>query len=102
MCAGQRSLGSERIPDDQTDHRGSYSWLWWTNGLDRDGRRHWPDAPEDTFAALGHAHGMRGMAVIPSLRLVLSWNDTTLGDRPAEPPPLNTVFRLLRDAVQSR
>ena len=28
MCPGQRTLGSHRIPDDQCDHEGSYSWLW--------------------------------------------------------------------------
>lgn len=95
MCEGQRSLGSESIPDNQTDHKGSYSWLWWTNGTDAEGNRLWPDAPEDTYAALGHANGMRGMAVIPSLGIVLSWNDTALGDRPAEPNPLNAVFALL-------
>lgn len=99
MCSGQRSLGSERVPDDQCDHDGSYSWLWWTNGVDRNGQRHWPDAPLDVYAALGHRNGMRGMAVIPSLDLVFSWNDTVLGDLDEEPPPLNAAFRLMREAV---
>lgn len=93
MIPGARSLGSQRIPDDQGDHRGSYSWLWWTNGVDREGRRHWPDAPSDTFAALGHG-GVRGMAVVPSLDVVISWNDTRLGDE-----SLNGVFKLLSEAA---
>jgi len=96
MCPGQRTIGSQRIPDNQTDHQGSYSWFWWLNGIDREGRRHWPDAPAETFAALGHANGMRGMAVVPSLDAVLSWNETRLGDLPEEPDPLNEVFRLLK------
>src|SRR5262249_45454025 len=54
MIAGQRTLGSRKIPDDQTDHLGSYSFAWWIDALDRDGRRHWPDAPVDTFGACGH------------------------------------------------
>ncbi len=99
MIPGQRSLGSQAIPDDQTDHNGSYSWAWWVNGVDREGRRYWPDAPLDVFAALGHANGQRGMAAIPSLDLVIAWNDTTLGERPAQPHPLNEAFRLLGEAV---
>lgn len=49
MCPDARSYGSKRAPDDQCDHLGSYSYLWWTNGKDRDGRRHWPHAPVDAF-----------------------------------------------------
>lgn len=73
--------------------------MWWINGEDGDGARLWPDAPTGTFAALGHANGMRGMAVIPSLDLVISWNDTSLGDRPEKPEPLNKVFMLLQEAA---
>lgn len=99
MIDGQRTIGSDRIPDNQTDHFGSYSYLWWVNGVDRDGRRRWPDAPEDVFAALGHRNGMRGMAVLPSLDLVISWNDSRIGDLPEEPHPLNEAFCLLVEAV---
>lgn len=99
LVEGQRTLGSRRVPDDQTDHKGSYSWLWWLNGVDRHGNRHWPDAPTDTYAALGHKNGMRGMAVLPSLDIVISWNDTTLDDRPSKPHPLNEALRLLCDAA---
>ena len=99
MCADQRSIGSESVPDNQCDHEGGYSWLWWTNGVNRHGQRHWPDAPVDTYAALGHGNGMRGMAVIPSLDLVLSWNDTALGDMDGAVNPLNTAFGLVREAV---
>lgn len=95
MLPGQRTLGSQKIPDNQTDHFGSYSYLWWVNGRERDGRRHWPDAPADTFAALGHG-GKRGVAVLPSLDLVVSWNDSTI-DSPARE---NEAFRLLSAAVR--
>src|SRR5690606_1365230 len=54
MLPGQRTLGSGRIPDNQTHHYGSYSFLWWVNGIHPDGTRHWPDAPLGTYAALGH------------------------------------------------
>ena len=99
MISGQRSLGSEKIPNDQTDHSGSYSWLWWINGVDRDGVRNWPDAPVDVFCALGHKNGQRGLAVFPGLDLIVSWNDTMLGEHPEKEKPLNTMFKLLMSAL---
>jgi len=77
MIDGQRTIGSTRLPDNQTDHSGSYSWLWWTNGVSRTGERHWPSAPVDTYGALGHG-GREGMIVVPSLDLVASWNESTI------------------------
>ncbi len=100
MLDGQRSIGSLQVPDNQGDHHGGYSWAWWLNGVNRDGRRFWPDAPVDVFTALGHKNGMRGMAALPGLDMVIAWNDTTLGNRPSRPHPLNEVFRLLMQAAK--
>jgi len=97
MCPNARSIGSGDIPDNQTDHNGSYSWLWWVNGITRTGTRYWPDAPVDTFGAFGHSNGQRAVAVIPSLELVVSWNDTTLGSKPGNP---NEALKLLVAAVE--
>ncbi len=94
MIPAQRSLGSLKIPDNQTDHFGSYSWLWWTNGVDREGKRHWPDAPEDTYGAFGHG-GIRAMIVIPRFDLIVSWNDSNTDDREKE----NQALKLLVEAV---
>ncbi|MBI1387650.1 MAG: serine hydrolase [bacterium] len=99
MIEGQRSIGSRSIPDNQCDHEGCYSWLWWLNGVGRDGKLRWPDAPVDVFTALGHENGMRGMAVLPSLGIVMSWNDTRLGEMPSHPHPLNEPLRLLVQAT---
>ena len=99
MLPGQRTLGSRHVPDDQTDHLGSYSWAWWTNGVDRSDERLWPGVPLDVFAALGHKNGQRGMAVLPGLDMVMAWNDTTLGERPSNPHPLNTALSWLVAAV---
>ncbi|HOA74593.1 MAG TPA: DUF1593 domain-containing protein [Phycisphaerae bacterium] len=97
MCADARTIGSQKVADNQTDHHGSYSWAWWLNGITRSGQRHWPDAPPDTFGALGHANGQRAVIVIPSLDLVVSWNDTTLGNKPGNP---NEALRRLIEAVR--
>lgn len=95
MIAGQRSLGSQEVPDDQTDHLGSYSFLWWTNGVDRNGQRSWPDAPLDTYAAHGH-WGRRALVVIPSLDLVVAWNDSGISNRAA----FNHALGLLTAAAE--
>jgi len=94
MIPTQRSIGSKRVPDNQCDHLDSYSWLWWTNGLDRDGKRHWPDAPVDTYGCFGHS-GKRAMVVMPSLDLIISWNDTKIQTSEME----NYALKLLKDSV---
>jgi CubicO group peptidase (beta-lactamase class C family) len=99
MIPGQRSLGSEDIPDNQCEHYGSYSWCWWINGADQRGQRYFFEAPLDTFCALGDTNGRRGLAVIPSRDLVLSWNNTRLDKYPEEPHPLNDCFRLLMQSL---
>jgi hypothetical protein len=93
MIFDQRSIGGD---NNQTDHFGSYSYAWWTNGIDRDGLRHWSHAPTDTYGAFGHG-GIRAMIVIPSLDLVVSWNDSQIWDREME----NESLRLLIAAVTS-
>ncbi|MBL9139704.1 MAG: DUF1593 domain-containing protein [Verrucomicrobiales bacterium] len=97
MIPAQRTLGSTRIPDNQTEHFGSYSHLWWINGLDSNHRRHWSNAPADTFAALGHG-GIRALAVIPTLDLVVSWNDANV----RTPIEENRALQLLCAAVRAR
>ncbi|MCH8121079.1 MAG: hypothetical protein IIC00_15310 [Planctomycetes bacterium] len=94
MIPGQRSIGSKRIPDNQCDHLGSYSWLWWTNGVARDGTRHWPDVPVDTYGCFGHG-GVRAMVVMPGLGLIISWNDTKIQGSKME----NHTLKLLKDSV---
>jgi len=96
MIPQQRSIGSKNIPDNQCDHVGSYSWLWWTNGVGRDSSRHWPDVPTDTYGCFGHG-GLRAMVVLPALDLIISWNDTKIEGREME----NHVLKLLVDSVRS-
>ena len=96
MIPGQRSIGSKRIPDNQCEHAGSYSWLWWTNGIDREGLRHWPDVPVDTYGCFGHG-GLRAMVVLPGPDLIISWNDTRIEGREKE----NQTLKLLADSVTS-
>jgi len=95
LLAGQRSIGSTTKPDNQTDHLGSYSFMWWINGVDRNGKTLLPDAPTDTYMASGHG-SKRAVVVIPSLDLVVSWNDTSISDF----AQANQALKLLMAAVQ--
>ncbi|RMG39270.1 MAG: hypothetical protein D6725_05470 [Planctomycetota bacterium] len=99
MIPGQRTHGSERKPDNQADHFGSYSWLWWVNGVDRHGTRMFPDAPPDLFGAFGHG-GPRAMWAIPSLDIVVSYNDARMHRwTSGRDNPTNTAMKLLVEAV---
>ncbi len=100
MISGQRSMGSTSKPDNQTDHFGSYSWLWWTNGVDRHGTHMFPAAPEDLFGAFGHG-GPRAMWVIPSLDLVVSYNDASMKHwTSGERNPTNEAMKLVVGACR--
>lgn len=102
MIPGQRTIGSGAKPDNQTDHFGSYSWLWWINGVDRDGMRMWPDAPHDTYGAFGHG-GPRTMWVMPGLDIVVSYNDANLREwTSGRKNPTNTAMKLLVESVVSK
>lgn len=94
MLPGQRSIGGG---NNQTDHLGSYSFLWWTNGVDRNGKRHWPSLPLDAYAALGH-NGMRGLLIVPSLDLIVSWNDSLIDGREAQDRILGIAAKAVRTA----
>jgi CubicO group peptidase (beta-lactamase class C family) len=101
MLPHQRSLGGGK---DQTPAGpGYYSFNWWLNRIDKDGRHLYVDAAPDTFAAVGHG-GERALWVIPSLELVVVWNDAKIHDHDTSPGNVQTkcnqVARLLRQAVQ--
>jgi hypothetical protein len=95
MIEDQRAISISLVPTNSGDHRGSYSWLWWTNGIDRKMKRHWPDAPADTYGAFGYG-GTRALVMIPSYDLVLCWNDTELHGK----KQTNQAIKLLLDAVE--
>ncbi|MFK5924015.1 MAG: serine hydrolase [Verrucomicrobiota bacterium] len=100
VIAGQRTIGSEEVPDNQSDHFGSYSWLWWINGEDREGQRMFPDAPLDLYGAFGHG-GPRALWVIPSLDMVVCYNGAKMEQWVnGKQNPTNQAMKLLLEAVE--
>ena len=86
MLPHQRSYGGGK---NQEDHLGCYTFMWWLN---RD-KELWPSLPADTFAAIGNG-GPKTLMVIPSLDLVLAWNDANM-----KPLPLYAGGREQMEAV---
>jgi len=91
MIRGQRSIGGG---NNQCDHTGSYSYAWWINGVGRDGKSNWPDVPDDAYGCFGHGD-IRAMVVLPSMDLIVSWNDTKINGSKM----VNHALELLKDSV---
>jgi CubicO group peptidase (beta-lactamase class C family) len=100
MLPGQRSLGGTR--NITPAGPGFYSFNWWLNRMDAKDRRLFVDAPVDAYVAAGHG-GKRMLWIIPSLDLIVCWNDSPIDDHDASPGNPNTrcnqAARLMRQAV---
>jgi CubicO group peptidase (beta-lactamase class C family) len=70
MLPEQRSFGSD-TRSDTVAGPGIYSFNWWLNKRDQQGRQLCPELPEDAFFALGACGNM--LCVIPSLDIVAVW-----------------------------
>jgi CubicO group peptidase (beta-lactamase class C family) len=103
MLPHQRSIGGSK--NITPVGPGFYSFNWWLNLTNNLGQRLFVDAPSDTFVASGHG-GMRMLWVIPSLDLIVCWNDSLIEDHDASPGNPNTkcnqAARLMVEAVQLR
>ncbi len=100
MLPGQRTIGGGK--NITRVGPGYYSFNWWLNAQDKEGRRLFADAPADTFVASGHG-GRRMLWIIPSLDMIVAWNDAAISDHDASPgnakSKCNQAARLLREAA---
>lgn len=100
MIPGQRTLGGAKSMTPVGP--GVYSFNWWLNGTDDQGRQLFVDGPADLVAALGHG-GKRALWILPSLDLVVSWNDSTIDDHDRSPgnrdAAINRAVRLMVESV---
>jgi len=100
MLPNQRSLGGGK--NLTPIGAGFYSFNWWLNRTDKNGKRLFVDAPPDTYVASGHG-GKRMLWVIPSLDLIVGWNDSSIDDHDASPGNPNTrcnqAARLMKESV---
>jgi CubicO group peptidase (beta-lactamase class C family) len=101
MLPKQRSLGGGK--NISPAGPGCYSFNWWLNRTDQDGKRFYVDGPPDLYVAQGHG-GERALWVIPSLDLIVAWNDAKIDDHDTSPGNPKTkctqAIRLMREAVQ--
>jgi CubicO group peptidase (beta-lactamase class C family) len=100
MLPGQRTIGGTKNITKLGP--GQYSFSWWLNGPDDQGRQLFVDGPGDLVAALGHG-GKRALWIFPSLDLVVSWNDAALEDQDQSPgradSKMNRAVRLMAESV---
>jgi CubicO group peptidase (beta-lactamase class C family) len=87
MLPGQRTVGGGR--NITPVGPGYYSFNWWLNWTNQSGQRLYVDAPPDAYVASGHG-GKRTLWVIPSLDLIVSWNDSSIDDHDQSPGNPNT------------
>ena len=103
MLPNQRSIGGTR--NITPVGPGCYSFNWWLNQTNAAGQRLFVDAPTDAFAASGHG-GMRVLFLLPSLDLIVCWNDSRIDDHDKSPgnpaTKMNQAARLIREAVVAR
>lgn len=82
MLPNQRTLGGGK--NQTPTGPGYYSFNWWVNRAGPGGKRLYVDGPPDLYLAAGHG-GMRMLIIIPSLDIVVSWNDSPINDHDASP-----------------
>jgi CubicO group peptidase (beta-lactamase class C family) len=103
MLPRQRSLGGGK--NITPAGPGCYSFNWWLNRTDHHGKRFYVDGPPDLYVAQGHG-GERALWVIPSLDLIVAWNNAKIDDHDTSPgnpkTKCNEAVRLMREAVQRK
>jgi len=72
MIAGQRSIGGTR--NITSEGPGWYSFNWWVNGKNKEGKRLYENLPQDAYLASGHG-ARRLMVIVPSWDLIVVWNE---------------------------
>ncbi len=87
MLPEQRSIGGTR--NITPVGPGYYSFNWWLNRTNQAGKRLFVDALPDAFVASGHG-GMRTLWILPSLDLIVCWNDSKIEDHDQSPGNPNT------------
>lgn len=102
MLPGQRSYGTSMTRNDTRIGPGFYSFNWWLNLEYAQGRRPVPDAPGDTILAVG-LFGRAVLWIIPSLDVVVSWNQSEITDHLEsihnDKSKFNAAAKLIRSSV---
>ena len=87
MLPDQRSIGGTRTITPVGP--GYYSFNWWLSRTNNQGRKLFAAAPADTYVAAGPG-GMRMLWIIPSLDLIVCWNQSKIEDQDQSPGNPNT------------
>ena len=101
MLPGQKSMGGGK--NITPIGPGYYSFNWWLNGTDKNGRRLLAALPADAFIAAGHG-GEKMMICVPSWDLIICWYTNDVKDFHESPAnrdtKCNRAARLIAEAVK--
>jgi CubicO group peptidase (beta-lactamase class C family) len=78
---------------------GQYSFNWWLNLPDKEGKELFDALPSDAFIASGHG-GKRQLTVVRSWDLIVCWNDGAFNE--LDDPALVRAMEIVRDTVKDR
>jgi len=95
MIEGQRSIGGGR--NITNEGPGWYSFNWWVNGKNRQGKRLYENLPQDTVVASGHG-ARRLMVIVSKWDLIVVWNEAEKMEEKRERQ--EEGMKLLKEAVE--
>lgn len=88
------------FPASKIPGSGCYGFNWWVNGIKPDGKRKWPDAPGDTFAALGHNNNK--LWIVPGWQLVIVRLGLDQADKVIDDGITNEFLKRVGEALVDR
>ncbi len=101
MLSGQKSMGGGK--NITPIGPGYYSFNWWLNRTDKNGRRLLAALPADAFLAAGHG-GEKMMICVPSWDLIVCWYTNVVNDLDDSPAKsgtkCNRAARLIAEAAK--
>jgi CubicO group peptidase (beta-lactamase class C family) len=101
MLPGQKSMGGGK--NITGTGPGLYSFNWWLNGTDAQGRRLFAALPASAFLASGHG-GEKVLLVVPEWDLIVCWHTKEVNDHDASPgnpdTKCNRAMRLIAEGVK--
>lgn len=89
----------EGFPASNIPGAGQYGFNWWVNGVNANGERKWPGAPESTFAAVGYNNNF--CLVIPPWRMVVVRLGLDQDSRKIEDAAVGEFLRQLGEAIEN-
>lgn len=87
----------DALPSSSRQGSGIYGYHWWPNGIRPDGKRLWPDAPEDAYERSGYNNN--DLYIIPKWDMVIVRLGLDEGEDKITTEEQNTFLRMVGEAL---